>query len=29
VTHRFPLEQAAEAFRLAARREGLKVLIEM
>jgi L-iditol 2-dehydrogenase len=29
VTHRFPLEQTAEAFRLAARREGLKVLIEM
>jgi len=29
VTHRFPLEQAAEAFRLAARREGLKVMIEL
>jgi L-iditol 2-dehydrogenase len=29
VTHRFPLEQAAEAFRTAERREGLKVLIEM
>ncbi|MBN2117326.1 MAG: zinc-binding dehydrogenase [Anaerolineales bacterium] len=29
VTHRFPLAQTAEAFRLAARREGLKVMIEM
>jgi len=29
VTHRFPLDQAAEAFRVAARREGLKVIIEM
>ena len=29
VTHRFPLEQAAEAFRLAQRREGLKIIIEM
>lgn len=29
VTHRFPLEQAVEAFRVAARREGLKVIIEM
>lgn len=28
VTHRFPLEQAAEAFRTAARREGLKVIVE-
>jgi L-iditol 2-dehydrogenase len=28
VTHRFPLEQAAEAFRTAARREGLKVVVE-
>ncbi len=29
VTHRFPLDQTAEAFRVAARREGLKVMIEM
>jgi L-iditol 2-dehydrogenase len=29
VTHRFPLEQTVEAFRVAARREGLKVMIEM
>jgi L-iditol 2-dehydrogenase len=29
VTHRFPLEQAAEAFRVAQRREGLKVIIDM
>lgn len=29
VTHRFPLDQTAEAFRVAARREGLKVVIEM
>ncbi|HEX9333357.1 MAG TPA: alcohol dehydrogenase catalytic domain-containing protein [Anaerolineales bacterium] len=29
VTHRFPLDQAVEAFRAAARREGLKVIIEM
>jgi L-iditol 2-dehydrogenase len=28
VTHRFPLERAKEAFEVAARREGLKVLIE-
>jgi len=29
VTHRFPLEQAAEAFRVATRREGLKIIIEV
>jgi L-iditol 2-dehydrogenase len=29
VTHRFPLEQAAEAFRVAQRREGLKIIIEV
>lgn len=29
VTHRFPLERAAEAFRVAERREGLKILIEV
>ena len=29
VTHRFPLEQAGEAFRVAERREGLKILIEV
>ena len=29
VTHRFPLEQANEAFRVAERREGLKVVIEV
>lgn len=29
VTHRFPLEQTREAFRVAERREGLKVLIEV
>jgi len=29
VTHRFPLDQTAEAFHLAARREGLKVIIEL
>ena len=28
VTHRFPLERGAEAFAAAARREGLKVLVE-
>jgi L-iditol 2-dehydrogenase len=29
VTHRFSLEQAAEAFRVAQRREGLKIIIEV
>jgi len=29
VTHRFPIEQAAEAFKVAQRREGLKVIIEV
>jgi len=29
VTHHFPLEQASEAFRLAERREGLKVIIDL
>ena len=29
VTHRFPLEQASEAFQVAERREGLKVIIEL
>ncbi len=29
VTHRFPLGQAMEAFRVAVRREGLKVIIEL
>ena len=29
VTHRFPLEQASEAFRVAERREGLKVIIDL
>jgi L-iditol 2-dehydrogenase len=28
VTHRFPFEQAAEAFAVAERREGLKVIVE-
>ena len=29
VTHHFPLEQAAEAFHVAQRREGLKIIIEV
>jgi L-iditol 2-dehydrogenase len=29
VTHRFPIEQAVEAFRMAVRREGLKVIIDL
>jgi L-iditol 2-dehydrogenase len=29
VTHRFPLDQSEDAFRVAARREGLKVIIEV
>jgi len=29
VTHRFPLEQAVEAFQVAERREGLKIIIEV
>jgi len=29
VTHRFPIEQAAEAFEVAQRREGLKIIIEV
>ncbi len=29
VTHRFPLEQAGEAFHVAERREGLKIIIEV
>jgi L-iditol 2-dehydrogenase len=29
VTHRFPLEQASEAFRVAERREGLKIIIDV
>jgi L-iditol 2-dehydrogenase len=29
VTHRFPLEQATDAFRVAERREGLKIIIEV
>jgi len=29
LTHRFPLEQAQQAFEVAARREGLKVILEI
>jgi L-iditol 2-dehydrogenase len=29
VTHRFPLDQSEDAFRVAAQREGLKVIIEV
>jgi L-iditol 2-dehydrogenase len=29
VSHRFPLDRAAEAFALAARREGLKVVVDV
>ncbi len=29
VTHRFPLEQANEAFKTAVRREGIKVIVEI
>jgi L-iditol 2-dehydrogenase len=29
VTHRFPLEQAQEAFSVAQRREGVKIIIEI
>jgi L-iditol 2-dehydrogenase len=29
VTHRFPLDRAVEAFRVAERREGLKIIIEV
>jgi L-iditol 2-dehydrogenase len=29
VTHRFPIENAAEAFKVAQRREGIKVIIEL
>jgi L-iditol 2-dehydrogenase len=29
VTHRFPLEKTAEAFVVAQRREGLKIIVEV
>jgi L-iditol 2-dehydrogenase len=29
VTHRFSLEESEEAFRVAERREGLKIIIEV
>jgi L-iditol 2-dehydrogenase len=29
VTHRFPLADAARAFELASRREGLKIVVEV
>ena len=29
ISHRFPLEQANEAFQLAERRDGIKIMIEM
>jgi L-iditol 2-dehydrogenase len=29
VTHRFPLEQSVEAFKVAVRREGIKVIVEI
>ncbi len=29
VTHRFPLEKASEAFAVAQRRDGIKVIIEI
>jgi threonine dehydrogenase-like Zn-dependent dehydrogenase len=29
VTHRFPLQRAADAFQAAKRREGLKVILEV
>jgi threonine dehydrogenase-like Zn-dependent dehydrogenase len=29
VTHRYPLDQSAEAFDTASRRDGLKVVVEI